>query len=1072
MLRRLRVITLLLLLPGIPGRTQESLFTRYTIDAGLSQSVANCVHQDREGFIWIGTQNGLNLFNGYTFEVFQSKPSDTNTLSNNWIYSIDEDRDGNLWIGTKQGLNQYIRKEKRFRRFTWQVDHPGNITELVYDAKVGRTGKILINTPPVLTLFDPVSGSFEHYFSDLTYERAVIDNSIPLLEDRHGRIWTGSMYGLACFDQASRTFIPFRQDKKKRTSFDRHMITALYESDDGVIWCGTSDGILTIHPEKLIHQQFFAFSAASPTAVPGIIRAITSDNKGGFWIGTEGDGLLRLLPDGPNKWVLTKYTHEDHSIGHNIVLSLLVDRSENLWLGTLDGVSKTDLKKPKFNLYRTSHTPTPINLLGNVIASVHKDTTGLVWVGNWGQGLNIVNRNTGKVEHYASRFPGKHHLPNDFVHVIFRDNQQNIWVGTRNGILVFDRQSGRFVPLHIVFGHQNTPRFDRMRIFKVIQTRDGGFWVATHGGAWYFRNDRRDLRHFSVEGEPSRKLSGNLVYDLIEDREGLIWFATLGGLDIFHPVTGTITHLRNQPENPNSLCDNFVTALCEDRSGDIWVGTNSGLNRFSKSDSAFRYFTREDGFPSNLVYAIVRDQQDNVWFATNNGLCRYDTTNGRFRTYTVAEGLQSREFNLHASVCSFDGEVFCGGMNGFNAFYPDSLTDNPYLPAIVLTSCYRTARGERINLDISAGQVVLPYDNPTLTIEFAALEYTQPERNQFAYKLEGISEEWISTGTRHFVVFSGLPPGDYIFSVKGSNNDGLWNESASSLQIVIRPPWWRSTWALVAYLLLAAAFILLYIRIRERNLVRERDLLEEKVRLRTLKIEDQNQQLSDLNSTKDKFFSIIAHDLRNPFNTILGLTEMTLGNLVSQDLEKTRKALTDIRDTSRHAFDLLQNLLIWARSQTNSLEFNPVSVDLAERIYENISLVKTQAGRKEITIEFEQKEPLFITADLRMIDTVIRNLLTNAIKFTGKQGRIAIRTNLSDDVCQVTVSDNGIGIAQENIPKLFRLDSKYTRKGTDQEKGSGLGLILCREFIEKHHGTIHLESEQGKGSSITFTLPR
>ena len=428
-------------------------------------------------------------------------------------------------------------------------------------------------------------------------------------------------------------------------------------------------------------------------------------------------------------------------------------------------------------------------------------------------------------------------------------------------------------------------------------------------------------------------------------------------------------------------------------------------------------------------------------------------------------------------------------MNGFNSFYPDSLRDNPFIPEIVFTSFYKTTQaGQKEYLDVeNAGEVKLNYDEHTFTVEFAALEFTNPEKNRYAYMLEGVSGDWIETGNRRFVPFSNLPPGEYTFRVKGSNNDGVWNESGPSLKITISPPWWRSNWAWTAYLIILAGAVMIYIRLRERKLVRERDHLEQKVHERTLQIEEQNmeilqkneelnklnQTLSALNATRDKFFSIIAHDLRNPFNTILGLSDLLLMNFARTDPEKIRKSVTDIRDTAKHTFDLLQNLLIWARSQTGAIDFMPLAFDLTERIRENIEIVKSQAEKKSIEVSYtgSQADPVTVTGDSRMIDTVLRNLLTNAIKFTPQQGRVTVSLCVADDRVEVMVQDTGIGIEPENIARIFLLDNKYSRKGTDKERGSGLGLILCQEFIEKHKGTIRVESEPGQGSRFIFALP-
>jgi signal transduction histidine kinase/ligand-binding sensor domain-containing protein len=1080
-------IVIFLLITGLNTHAQNFLFTRYPIEAGLSQSVVNCIFQDSKGYVWVGTQNGLNRFDGYNFEIFTYNPSDTNSISNNWIYSIDEDRKGNLWIGTKGGLNQFIGNEKRFRRINWTSGYTNNITDHIYDTRVLKNGNIIINTPPVLTIFDPGKISFKHYISILPFDGAVKDNRIPLLEDNEGLIWIGSTMGLACFNPVTGKFTYFFQNLNKHQSLSNNNITALFEDDDWNIWIGTANGLNCFDKKTHSIRQYYHDPGDSRSLSNNFIRCIAGDPLGRIWIGTEGGGLNLAIVTQDGSIVIKTFTNEQHGIGHNIVHSLMIDHSENLWIGTLQGLGKTDLKPRKFNLYRSDGTATPFNLLGNVIASIYKDDSGLLWIGNWGQGLNILDRRTGNVEHFSSQLKGNHYIPNDFVHVIFPDARKNIWIGTRDGILVYDNETKSFTRLRKFFRDYSIPEFSNMRIYMIIRGRDDCYWIGTQNGLYMIGLDHKTTEVFTAGATESHRISGNQVFCLLEDSEGLIWIATLSGLDVYNPKTKNLRHYRKDPGNPNSLCDNFVTALCEDHKGDLWIGTNSYISKFSKNDSTFTNFSQENGFPNNLVYQIVEDDRRNIWFATGGGLCRLDTVTGRFRTYTVEEGLQSMEFNLRASYKSRDGEVFFGGMNGVNSFYPDSLKDNPFIPQIVFTSCYKTVRADKVYIEVeNSKELVMNYNDNTFTIEFAALEFTNPEKNRYAYMLEGVSNEWIETGNRRFVPFSNLPPGEYTFKVKGSNNDGVWNESGPSLKIIIKPPWWRTTWAWTTYIIILAVIILLYIRLRERKLVRERTLLEQKVHLRTLQIEVQNAQilqkneelndlnktLTALNSTKDKFFSIIAHDLRNPFHTILGLSEIVLGYIGREEPEKIRKSVSDIRDAAKHTFDLLQNLLIWARAQTGALDFQPMPFDLTERILENIDLVKSQAEKKEIELSYRDAVPVMVTGDKRMIDTVLRNLLTNAIKFTQQHGKVTVLTKEKDDHFEVVVQDTGIGIEEANTRKIFLLDNKYTRKGTDMERGSGLGLVLCREFVEKHKGTIRVVSEPGKGSSFIFTLPK
>ncbi|MBK6965317.1 MAG: hypothetical protein IPH20_15635 [Bacteroidales bacterium] len=1058
---------------------QQYFFSGYSIGNGLSQSVVNCIFQDSRGYIWIGTQNGLNKFNGYNFTVFTSDPGDSASISNNWIYSIAEDKDANLWIGTKEGLIKYNRKENRFSRIRYTTPYGVQVTNYVYDVKCARNGTILINTPPVLSVCNPENLSFTHYLSPLEFDGSVKDNNIPLLEDSEGNIWTGSTKGLAVFSPLTKTFRTFRHHQSVPAGLSDDNITALYQDQKGDLWIGTSGGLnqLRSGENSFIHHQHDSRSEISLSN--NFIRAILADRSGNLWIATEGGGLNRMSFNTEGKLVSERFTADKTGLNHSINLSLMIDHSDNLWIGTLSGLNKTDLKKRKFNLYRKSDSPYSVDLAGNVIASVYKDEHNVLWIGNWGQGLNLYDRETGSVEQYTPAKTGKYYIPNGFVHCIFEDDQHNIWLGTRDGLLVFDKIQKRFLRPRELLKGSGFPGFPGLRINMMLQDRHGIYWIATNDGLYRVKGDDTGPEHFFVGAKPDHRISSNLVYALLEDKDGDIWVGTINGLDVIAGGKAGIRHFRQEENRLNTLSDNFITALCEDREGDIWIGTNSYVNRYSKKTGTFSYYSGEQGFPSNLVYSILRDKNHFIWFATGNGLCRFEPAGKKFISYTVEDGLQSPEFNLSAAFMSEEGELFFGGMNGLNSFHPDSLDGNPHIPVIAITSVFRINKGARESFNLDKQSIVdLNYNENTFTVEFAAMEYTNPARNAYAYRLEGVDENWIEIGTRNFVAFTNLSPGEYIMQVKGCNNDGRWNETGISLPIVIHPPWWKSNVAWVSYFLLVIFMIFMYIKMRERHLVRERNILEEKIRVRTELIEKQkseilskNSELNDLNASKDRFFSIIAHDLRNPFNTIIGLTDILLITLNNLDPLKLQRTLENIKTSSQQAYELLENLLLWARSQTGTISFRPEQADLQALVEESVGLASVQALRKNIVILTDFKQCPQITGDINMIHTILRNLLTNALKYTRRNGEVHVGISEHHGFCILSIKDNGIGISAEKIKNLFSIDTAHKTKGTDQEPGTGLGLILCRELIEKHGGRIEVESEVGKGSLFRVFIP-
>jgi ligand-binding sensor domain-containing protein len=768
------ILSAALILSILTVKSRQLFFSRYSLPEGLSQSVVNCIFQDSKGFMWVGTQNGLNRFDGYSFRVYTYNPADSTSITNNWIYAVAEDKDGNLWIGTKGGLNKYYRDENRFARVRYNAPYPVDVTDCVYDVKCSRSGHILINTPPVLTLCDPASMTFLHYTSPLPYDGSVKDNNLPLLETNDGRIITGSTRGAAFFSLPDESWSVHAYDPDTPSGLSGNNITALFQDTRGIIWVGTSTGLNRLNDDGKSFTVYRHHPENSFTLSNDFIRAILEDKAGCIWIATEGGGLNLLSKVPGRDAVFENYSAGTGGLNHNITLSLAVDRSDNLWIGTLSGLNKTDLKKQKFRLYRNDDSPYSVELAGNVIASLFKDENGIIWAGNWGQGLNLLNRVSGTVIHYSSQEKGRLYLPNDFVHTIFEDSKKSIWIGTRDGLLVFDKPGQAFFRPSQYGTDTGMPDFRGLRIFRMIQGEDGDYWIATQNGLFRKPAGKNDVVHYHTMAEERYRISSNLVYSVMKDNKGLIWIGTTEGLDVLDPVTSKLRHYRRTEGNFNTLADNFVTVLCEDYNGDIWIGTSSYANRFSKKDSSFTYYTKEHGLPGNIIYSIVRDTGNRLWFATGNGLSRYDPAGDTFQSFTLDDGLQGPEFNLGASFVSSDGEIFLGGMNGFNSFYPDSVFLNPYQPEIIITSAYKMNRGLRHMLDPGKDHcIVLAHNDNALTIEFAALEFTQPLRNRFKYRFEGVDDEWIEIGNRNFVSFPKLRRGKYNLQIKGSNNDGV-----------------------------------------------------------------------------------------------------------------------------------------------------------------------------------------------------------------------------------------------------------------------------------------------------------
>ncbi|MCF8381815.1 MAG: PAS domain S-box protein [Bacteroidales bacterium] len=1197
---RLQVCFLLLFFPGIFLSGQGIKFDHYDVESGLPQSVILKIHQDREGFIWLGTQSGLSRYNGYEFVNYFNDPTDENTISNAWIYDIAEDTEGNLYLATKGGLNKFDKKTESFSL----IDHrlPGNTTPANFIYGIAADSNFLyINTPPFLSIRNMQTGELEVFQNDMPDPGSVYDQGSDILLSEDGKLWIASHNGLSSFDPEEKEFQNFRFGEDAPVSQN---VTALFPEENGNILVGTEYGMYSMNP-KSGKLTFLTDIRNHLNSI--FIRDITRDMDNNLWIATEGNGLYKLRISKEYEVLEIKnYRSEQAFVSHDILYSLYVDMSNNLWVGSIKGLDKTDLKKSGIHTISNLPGPESYDLLDNIIASIFEDTLGRLWIGNWGTGLNILNANRDQqnILHYKSEYQGKYHIPENHVHVIFENSEGNIFIGTRNGVSVFDEERQLFRPVHEYFNNPEFDCFANSRAYCMMEDSRGRIWFGTGNGIIILNISENEVLKLRADSDSEFEINSNMVYSIMEDRDGEVWIATSEGINRFDMQTERMTSYRTIANSENSLCNNFTISLCEDKLGNIWIGTGSGLNRFSKNDSTFTYYSRSSGLPSEIIYNIIEDNKRNLWFTTGRGLVSINPDEADTSMFSEIDPLKGQEFNIKAIYKSKEGELFFGGMNGVYSFFPDSISKNLFVPPVKITSIRKENNGVLHTLNTYQDKIVLSYRDYAFTVEFAALDFTNPEKNNYSYRMIGLSDKWINLGERRFLHFTNLPPGNYTLMIRASNNDGIWNENPATLQITIKPPWWASNLAYIAYVILLLLLIVLIMNLRERNLRKEKKILEANVIRRTREIarqkqyaeeseqrlrstvnslddvlfvldekgylqefynprqknthfiipdkdigkhfkeiafpEDvieqfniafenfatsagimefdhhftvngdvfwystkisakrsqegrltglvivareitdrkeqeaklarQKQELDELNNTKDKFFSILAHDLKNPFANLYSLGELLIKNYEVLDEEDKIEGLKKMHKSSAFIYELLENLLTWSRSQRGKIDYNPTNFDLTKITDINVNLHKIHAESKRITIKSELKEGVQVYGDREMINTVIRNLLNNAVKFTREGGEIIINVAEDKEEVIVNIKDTGVGISEEDQKKLFRLDDKYKSKGTAGESGTGLGLVLCKEFIEKNGGKIWCESRQGEGTTFSFRI--
>lgn len=1086
-------------------------FDHISTEQGLSQNMVGCILQDRKGFMWFGTQNGLDRFDGYAFKKYKFNPKDVSTLPANNIMVIYEDHAGNLWIGTDGGgLSRFNREKETFIRYQYMNDedpNPGHDIKVITGINEDRSGVLWIGTWGGLVRFDPKKQEWSRLVHQPGIHGTLSNNRIrTMCQGQRGIIWIGTEGGgLNSFNYKTGKFSCFFHQPNEANSIIDNTVRAVFEDSSGNLWVGTMGGLdrLDRKTNTFIHYRHSDEKARSLS--DNRIRAIFEDSKGRLWIGTNGGGLNQLKSISKGIFVHYHYQpNNSHSLSHNTVISIIEDRTGCIWIGTYGGINRIDPQMQQF-IHFIGNPGNPNSLSSNDVSCLYQDRDKNLWIGTYDCGLNKYDPNTGEYVHYRNSSTDPQSLSSDEVKAIHQDRDGNLWIGTMGGgINRFNRDNGKFTRYQFKKGTKKGPSSNSIYCF--FEDKDKDLWIGTwKGGLNLFLPGRNEFVYYKNEPWNPKSISGNGVTFIQPDREHeeLLWVGTYNsGLECFNRYTGEFEHHPHDPGNSNSLSHDSVLSIYISplHPEIVWVGTwGGGLNKFNKKTNQWKFYTEDDGLSNNAVIGILEDRNNNLWMSTINGLSRFNPETEDFKNYYANDGLQHNEFNQGSFYKGRDGRFYFGGINGFNVFVPESIKDNNHIPRVVITE-FKVLNREDFQPEksiLETKKLRLSYKD-TFSFEFAALNYTASVKNQYAYKLEkeGSDNKWIQLNHKRDITFSTLSPGEYMFRVKGSNNDGVWNEVGTSIKLIITPPFWSTWWfrVLLGLAVLGTFFVMHKLRVRRykiqrknleievdkrtREISHQKEIIQEKntqLEVSNRELKNSEKELRELNATKDKFFSIISHDLRNHLTALLGFSDMLYRSFKKFDDEKKHKYTRSIDQAAKDLYDLLENLLQWARTQTDVLECKPRTFDLGVLIPEIISTYNLNAKKKNINLSWEICKNTYAYADKNMVRTVMRNLISNAIKFTKKDGEIRVTANGKDGFVEVSVLDTGVGINSENKDMLFKIGKARSTRGTAKEKGTGLGLIICKEFIEKNNGRIWFESPipdgSKKGSVFRFTLP-
>jgi len=843
------------------AQERDIKFRHLTIEEGLSQSSIFSILQDSKGFMWFGTEDGLNKYDGYNFKVYKNNPENLNSLSYNYVKAIHEDQSGVLWIGTYGGgFNKFDREMEQFIYYQTDANNANSLTNnFVNSIYEDRSGMLWIGTENGLNKFDPKREQFTHYQTDPNDPNSLSNNKVmSIYEDRGGELWIGTEDGLNRFDREKELFIHYKHIPHDPNSLSNNVVREIFEDKLGVLWIGTAGGGLNKfdrEKEKFIHYQ------TDPSNTNSLsndrVMSIYEDKLGVLWIGTAGGGLNKFDRNKEQFIHFKADLHDPNSLSNNEVFSIYEDQSGVLWVGTDVGLNKFDREKKQFILYRSK--PNDLNSLShNVVYSIYEDQSGVLWIGTYGGGLNKFDRNKEQFIHFRTNPGNPNSLSSDWVRSFYEDRFGTIWVGTYGGGLnKFDREKEEFI--HFKANPHDPNSLSNNVVRVIFEDRSGVFWIGTEDGLNKFDREMEQFTHYKTNPRDPNSLSNNFIYSIYEDRSGTLWIGTLDGLNKLVPSANegsppTFIHFKAHPHDPNNLSNSEVLTIYEDKSGVFWIGTPGGLNKFDRAKETFAYYMEKDGLPNDLIYDILEDSKGNLWLSTNKGISKFNPRTEKFRNYDVKDGLQSNEFSLGACHKSRTGEMFFGGINGFNSFYPETIKDNPHIPYVVITNFRifnkvmpiqeeKDGKSLLTKSITETDKIELSYKDRVLTFEFAALQYALPEKNEYAYKMEGFEKDWNYVGNRRFATYTNLPPGDYVFRVKGSNNDGVWNEEGVSLKVTVIPPFWQTLWFRGFVIGAILLFLVTVYRIRTYTIRERTKQLEKRVEEHTGELKAANKEL-------------------------------------------------------------------------------------------------------------------------------------------------------------------------------------------------------------------------------------
>lgn len=995
-------------------------FEHYSIDHGMYETNITSVIQDKVGFLWFSTFSGIEKYDGYNFTTYKNNPDDTNSIDNAFANILYQDKDGYIWIGNKHGFDKFNSSTGIFTHFkTYPAEMETITNNNVLSICEDNEGVLWIGTGDGLYKFFKHTGKI---LKTILRPESINSNIInAIYKDNEGSLWFGTSSGLDKYDPKSGNFIHHWNNSNLYNTSSDYYVNTIFEDKSGILWLGTRNGVVAFDPIKMTSVRYIQCKAIA-------VSSICEDEYGTLWFGTSGNGLYAF---DKKTFKYSQYNHspeERTSISSNVITSVFKERSGTIWITTIDGgINKINRVKQPFKKY-------PFDTVKKIV----RGNNNKLWIGT-AEGWYIFYPENEKIIPYSF---GSDEL-------VEEEKSGDLWIGTFSSGVYKRDPIGRITNFYTSPGEEIT-----RRILCMWKEPDGTTWIGTAAGSVYKIDPNQTHLKKIVQNTGT-------VKDLYLDEFGIMWIGYYDGGLICYDTKNNVVVRKYFPDsqNPNSTKSQTFLEILEDKFGTLWFATDEGLGKYTRSTDSLIYYNEKDGLPMDLVWSILEDDHDNIWLSTRKGISKFNSATKNFKNYDESYGLPENGLSNIYGCKTDNGEMYFGYPGGIVRFHPDSIINNPFIPPVVITAVKNLDNSVPIEKEIQ-----LSYDENFLSFEFVALSYLSPERNQYAHKMEGIDTGWVYSGARRFASYPNLEPGEYIFRVKASNNDGVWNEVGTSVAIIISPPWWKTWWA---YLFYSCCFVFALYGIRRYEMNRISYKNQVKVDKVILHEKEETEKL------KSRFFANISHEFRTPLTLILGPAE----KIISKESKNIVKDAGTIKRNAQRLLQLVNQLLDLSRLEAGKYKLQASKWNIVSFVKGITLSFESLSESKDITLKLQaERDHIELYFDKEKMIKILSNILSNAFKFTLEDGRITvsvreIKNQNKSEAVEIKIKDSGIGIPKEDIPKLFDRFYQVDSSLTKEHEGTGIGLALTKELVELHHGKISVESKLGEWTEFTLNFP-